>query len=615
MAQARTRPLYHDKARRLARRYNSPRYAAIDALESVADGSIYDGRPGWFDSARDVPLLERRPCVIYPSVKIAAQIAADFVLGEGRWPAITSFTTEDGKVFDRRFGLSEEESAIVDALIASIEEQASLQAACNELLVSAQVSKTAVAVLGISDGKLCVEPIKAKWCTPTFVDGRKNEVASIVIEYAYVETYRDASTAFQYAERAMLYRREIDGVRDVTFVPAIAPDDVTQEPAWVPDKSRTFEHGLGFCPVVWYPFRPKTGTVVDIDGCAIHEGHEEMADALNVALSQKHRAALYSGDPQMVVYGVAKSEDLSPPGRSLSPRVNPNNGYAPETYGLTPRQGGNVQRRGAGVVWRIEGEYGKCKAELLTLPAGALESLERDAEDLKVKLSEALSVVLPDIQHMRVGSEFSAKAMRTLYQRMIASCDKIRDDFGKNCVLKIVDMFLRIVLRAETTQPGRIYLSSAEEAAPVLARFLQLLAPTGEDGARDSRWFSPRIGLQWGRYFDADPSEERSIVDTAATARGAGLIEDIKAIEKIADIFGIDNPSAYCESLHEAREGERHEQLEIAHALNGAANANGQRRGTDEESAIESDARGEQGQAQTRDSSRAHAPMAQAEED
>ena len=130
------------------------------------------------------------------------------------------------------------------------------------------MAQAAVALLGISNGKLTITPLLAKWCKPTFDTEDPTVVKSVEIRYPYLEDYTDPATQKK-SKRCMLFRREINDTADVKYEPVEAPKDATTEPKWT--QAGTVEHQLGFCPVIWYPFLKQETGVQDIDGRAIHE--------------------------------------------------------------------------------------------------------------------------------------------------------------------------------------------------------------------------------------------------------------------------------------------------------------------------------------------------------
>src|SRR5262249_8986515 len=145
-----------------------------------------------------------------------------------------------------------------------------------------------------------------KWCTPTFVPGQPGVVAALEIRYPYLQTVQDPR-AGEWVEKCFLYRRVIDDTSDTVYQPAEGQED-GREPRWVVDSAQSTEHGVGFCPVVWYRFLPGCSTAADIDGRAIHERVLGMIDALNFALSQRNRGALYASDPIFSEHGVDDDE-------------------------------------------------------------------------------------------------------------------------------------------------------------------------------------------------------------------------------------------------------------------------------------------------------------------
>ena len=63
----------------------TPRRCRLKEASGYVDGTVYDGRPDFFDDS--VPLRERRPCVIYPVVRNAVASYTSMCLGDGKFPA------------------------------------------------------------------------------------------------------------------------------------------------------------------------------------------------------------------------------------------------------------------------------------------------------------------------------------------------------------------------------------------------------------------------------------------------------------------------------------------------------------------------------------------------
>jgi len=264
-----------DKAARAIAANVSPRYRRLEDLESWASCRQYDGRPDWWTGGEtEVPLWERRPCFVYPVVAVAASSNVDLTLGEGRFPSLSTKPGEgkgDG-------GLSEADSDALDALISDYHRASRFKSHVREAFLAAQGCGTACAIHGVRFGRPFNDLVPAKWGTPTF--DNDGSVAVLEIRYPYLD---ERKVDGKWEVRAMLYRRVIDASVDVTFLPVEAREDGI-EPNWQPDPAQLIEHGLGFCPVVWYPFMRGCEAVNRIDGHAIHENLRDEIHGLDLAI-------------------------------------------------------------------------------------------------------------------------------------------------------------------------------------------------------------------------------------------------------------------------------------------------------------------------------------------
>jgi len=519
-----------EEAAKVAAKYLSPRYWRLDALERYVAGTQYDGRADWFAGV-DKPLLERAPCVNYPIAAIAIESNVDLCLGEGRYPTLTTYASEDDEDHDPEFGLDEDDSETFDKFLHRLQDQASLRTVAREALEAAQATGTAVTVCSVQRGRVVAQLVRAKWCSPTFDHAHPDVVAKLEVRYPYTETFR---TPDGWAQRCMLYRRVIDAERDVVYQPAPARDDGA-EPVWTEDPVKSTTHGLGFCPVVWYRHLPPCSTVGEIDGRAIHDGLLSLIDGLNFGLSQRHRAALYATDPQFVEIGVDVDANPAPTGQTPRVIVKDDRGGV---FGL--EGGGPARRKGPGIVWRYENPA--AKVEMLTLPGDALKATDDNCKDLRDKLCESLGVVLSDPNSMRHAAALSGKALAILHARQTARVDKIRDDFGEHWLLAVVDMLLRIVHRVRSG----IYLGGLADVLPILDRFEREVAH--EDGTR-AEWMPPRIELLWGDYFPSTSEEDAASVKLAVDARDAGLITSAMALERLRTVFKFGSAAEVLEAV------------------------------------------------------------------
>lgn len=503
----------------VAAKHTSPRAATIRKFHAYVEGTQYEGRPPFLQEGDDAPpLLERAPCVVAPVVADAIRSHADFVLGEGRWPAIRPVAG----------ALSEEAHERISAVLTEIEKQVRLPSAAREGFEDALGRGTAVAIVCVRDGILEIEHVEAEWCTPTFDRANPKRVAALEIRYPYVETFFNASSA-KYEQRCMLFRRVIDAQRDVTFLPVVASPDGREPSQWVEDPDATVAHELGVCPVIWY--RPLAGTKrrQSVDGRPIHWGVLDEIDAYNFALSQRHRAAIAVGDPMMWESGVDPSNppggvgrdaraivEVTPDGRGPHPKGTFR--FAPSGFGTT------VRRRGAGAIWSSESpDY---KVGLLTLPGDALEAITAHATGLKAILERALGVVDLDIENAKIAADMSGKAQQIARQRQVDRDNTYRQDFGDEYLVPLLRMILRV-------------------ARSVISRGLGVQVE-GIEAIRSIDVERLGFDLAWGPYFASTPVDQQATVSLVKDALAAKLVTRRIGIEKLRQdgVFAIDSADA-----------------------------------------------------------------------
>jgi len=512
---------YADALRAVERATNA-RMRALTKLHKYVEGTQYDGRPDWFSTEK--PLWERAPCVVYPIARSAIDSNTDLVMGEGRFPSLSVPVADD---FFADAGIDEADAEKVNRWLVMLEEHTRLRAVARELFMSAQGCGSACAIVGIRAGRIVIDTAKAAWCTPTF--DASGDVTSLVIEYPFL---RQVQVADRAVVEPMLYRRVIDQTKDTTFKPAKLLEGL--KPAWAVEVEVV--HSLGFCPVVWYAHAKGCSTVADIDGHAIHAHLLDEITALDFALSQKHRAALFAGDPQWTEIGVEKGTNPSGPGRlPMSTPATAAGGAASTSNPITTRfadtsRSASVRRKSPGDVWQYEDK--DTKVQLHTLPGDALQAIDDHARDLKTKIAEALGVVFIDLEAMHKVTALSGRTLDALRNRQLDRCDSYRSDFGDRLLRPLVAMLMRLVaerplgLRIPGIKDVRMSLTT------ILTRGLML-------------------NLDWGPYSKPEPLEEFQLVQTATLAKTSGLATRRSAVMMIKDVLGVDNVDEHLEALEE----------------------------------------------------------------
>lgn len=451
---------YADAAAKVVKRM-SPRAHRLAQLERWVEGTQYDGMADWF---ADVPIAEKAPCIVEPIVADAIESHVDMVLGEGRFPALTTRPGEDEDTDDDDGALSEEDSDALDKLIAGSLEQSRFRAICRESLSMAMGCGSVGVIYGARAGRLAGDTVKARWCEPEFEDDQRT-VKKLVIEYPYVDSYQEPNGDWKV--RAMVFRREIDGARDITMKPA--PADVAK-PNWQPASESV--HGLGFCPVIWYPFFRGCSIAGQIDGKAPHATLLGEIRAHDVSLSQRHRAALYCGDPQWTEAGVELGSNPSAKARAAEAKVTANGG-APSadnpvigTYREATGPESAARKKHPGTVWQYEDK--DVNVTLHQLNGDALKAINDDGADIRLKLMQALAYVPLDPEQSSIlRGSLSGKALESLRERQLNRDDRIRDDFSDGFIKPSVSMLLRICL----VKGAGLRVRGLKRALPVLSRF------------------------------------------------------------------------------------------------------------------------------------------------
>ncbi len=528
----------------------SPRFCRIEAYQKYWDGTIYEGRPGFLDQSIDVPLLERAPCVVYPVVRAATQSIVSMTLGHGKFPEILSLSSEDDTSFDTRFGLSTEESVVFDAGVKKISDQARLPAVCQQLVETALNSGSCVPIVSLNNGRIKVAQLDPKVCTPTFDPKNPDRVISIEVSYRYIDEYFSKELR-KWTKRVMQFRRVIDSVSDTTYIPVEIENEEDFPVPGMPDKDKDFKHEFGFCPVLWYAHRAVVSDTQGFDGRPIHWGLASQLDALHFAYSQRHRAAMYCGDPQYWETGIDPDEKQQNMGRTaVAPQPtssNPQglakaNGWALGTGGGGGRP---ARKKGPGAVWQYASA--DAKVGMLTLPGDALKAIDMHAADLRVKICEALGITFVDPSQLKGAGDISGKTLSFIFALQVATCNALREDFGRKCLLPLLNLIYQVIL-SPAADNGALYLAGVKDLVDIFKKFQ---APVGDDPGPATSWFEPAQQLIWGAYFEPSDVDEATQGGVAQNAYEAGLITLTTAVEHIRGIFAISNVDQYVEKLQE----------------------------------------------------------------
>jgi hypothetical protein len=334
-----------------------------------------------------------------------------------------------------------------------------------------------VALHGHRNGIPFADLIPAKTATPTFdLDGA---VMSVEVRYPYVEEYQEpASGTWKY--RVKLYRRTIDDKLDTTFQPADA-DPSGREPKWVPDKTRTIRHGLGFCPIVWYAFMKGCVPINVFDGKALHADHTDEIHQHDIAVSQRHRCALFS-EPQICETGVEKGssptemgqtpvvQSSEHGGRLVEDRSSAGSSTNPLTGGYGKAKASAGPQEGPGYVWQYENSEAGVFAIIIPSRLSSFRTTTRATSCTRSKSRSASC--FPSRKTSSTQRRSRARRSSSWKARQLDRCDQYRDDLRDNFPPSV-----NVQLRIASVLGSTLKVSGADQVATIIAKLQEPEVP------------------------------------------------------------------------------------------------------------------------------------------
>lgn len=512
------------RARRLAR------------LRAYYEGHQHDGKPDFWTGQKGngerVPVRERRPCVIYKLPRAAVNQATAFTFGEGRFPRIQVKPVDaDGSAADG-LTVTEDEARALEVLLAEVVEQARLRPGMRTMLRGGLSVGTGITILSLRAGRFQAEFPRAEHCWPTFRADDPTEVERLVWCYRFNKLVTNRKGELE--ERPHFFRRDITTDEHVVYDDA--PIEEGKRVEWRRDEEKTRAHGLGFAPVKWCRNLAEE-FAGDIDGCSLFEGLEGEFDALDLALSQRHRGINYWGAPQPWESGVGRDDGPATAARTALPeRPRRDDGYSPASE-TDPARAVAVDE-----IWKYEND--KAKVGLLETTGAAFEAATKHVNDVRGRALETMQVVLHDPATVTGKGELTGKALALLYAPLLSLVDELRDCWWPCGLRAVLEMALRML--AVLGAKARVFLPKASEVATLLQRFLVTI---------EGRvvWTPPPMVAIWGNYFSPANAEIEAAVRTARSAKDGGLIARRTAASYVASDFGVADVEA---ELAEAEEAE-----------------------------------------------------------
>lgn len=535
----------------------SDRFRLLDKYDRFVSQTQYEGRPPFNDDG--TPLLQRAPSIVLGHVNEAIRSHASMICGHNRFPKLTTHGDEDDTDLDEAFGLSKGDSGALDPFINKLVKVAKAQTAGRRLIEAALGCGTAVAVSSVRKGRLCVDTLPAKFCTPTI--DQHGAVESVDVRFPYIVEGKDAMGQTAYVVK--LYRRTITATGDTLYKPAEAARNGA-EPTW--QVLKTFKHDFGFCPVVWWKCLSNDLSPVALDGDPLHKTLLEELFNLDLARSQLHRAVITTLDPIMIEIGdfgagftPAPMVDLvsSMDGLFMGNPKDPAN----KQWGIfnAGRAGqGNIgkgRKRAPGMAYKYPAGS---NVSYLTLPGDSLSAGERNVDTLAEHICDLLHWRPIDPKTMQ-SSALSGRALHWLHKKQIDFDDTLRVDFADKMLLPMVDQHLRMALvLSRQGKKTLVFMPGLAKVAPILERFEAIEAElnadmdekdTDEEPDGPRVWISPTVDVTWPPYFELNEQDAQALNSTVRSDYQAGLITRATAIKKLQGFYGIEDATTYLEEL------------------------------------------------------------------
>ena len=465
-------------------------------------GRQYDALKEWND--KSVPLNERKPLIQIPLFADAVHSLDRFVWGGHRFPkaSIGATRTKDDAEDSDDIGprLDIDQAKDLTRYTMALIKAGRLHRAIREVTIKALQTTSAALILGTMGGYLIAHGEQGKHCTPTWDPLRPRTVAELEILYRYRREEPNGTGGLR--RREYWYRRVVDAEADTVFVEV--PVIPGKQPEWVIDKSKTVEHRLGFCPVVWLRTLPDSSDAID-GRPVIDPQLYPLIDDVNRIISQRSRAVGYGCDPQVVRTGVPEGQR-------------------------------DVLMKSPGTPWDLPKDS---EATLLEAAGSGAERATEHLKDMTARFREAVGIVKADADGA-IGN-ISGVVLEFLHAPMIALAATLREDLGGDGFCALINLALRMA--TVLTERGEDVWIQGTAAAAKLMRKAQL----------DGVWLDFPVTLNWEPFFAPTVQDELVAVQSANQAVQGGLITKATATKALAEVFNIEDVDAELEAIETER--------------------------------------------------------------
>lgn len=516
------------------------RYKKLSKFRQYYESKQYEGRADFFTGRKGksggdpVPLRERKPCIVYPLPRAAANQVVRFTFGETRFPTIRIAPIDaDTSVAGEK--LSEEEAKDVETYVANVVDRCGIKPAMRRLMRPGIATGSICAIIKLKDGLFSVQAANAEDVLARFRDDDPtSDLLSLTWVYQFEGEIPNATTGRPECKR-FWYRLDVDETNFIEYEPfEIRPGEPV---VWVAKPPKA--HGFTFCPAIWMR-NVEDEEHGDTDGQSLFEGLLDEFDALNFALSQRHRGINFWGTPQPWETGVEDDDGPEADGRQSGSA-----GYSPageSPHGATANQPA-AQRISPDQMRSYRGD--KVKIGLLETTGASFDAATKHVNDVRGRCLEAMSVVLVNVSEIMGRThqgQMSAKFLELAYEPLLALVDEMRHCWWPSGLRALLSMMLRMTAELDGK---RIYIPGASKVAQILKRF-QVDTDIG------LVWLVPPMTPAWGDYFSPDNDEIAKAIDAASKAQG--LVPDDDRARYVLPYFDRHDVTEALEELEEERD-------------------------------------------------------------
>jgi hypothetical protein len=414
----------------------SPRTRALDILQRVLNGTIYNVLPYQFhqertDGGEYIPLRNRRPSVRYALCRVVVEDSVSLLFSEGHFP---TFDCPD---------------RAVSSFLGKVAKETRLNQVMIDAAIRGSIGSVAV-LLRLLRGRIFLDVLDTAFLTPTW-DAEAPDTLVRVTERYKVSGQTLAINGYDIADTACDYWfvRCWDTQNETWFLPSQVVGSI--EP--LVDRSRSVFHGLGFVPLVWIRNLPGPSASGDSnDGACTFRAAIETQIEIDYQLSQAGRGLKYSSDPTLLIKEPATtdSEIVKGAGNALV-----------------------VSEKGDAKLLEIGGTASAAVIDYVrVLREMALESVHGNRASAD-----------------RLTAAQSGRALELLNQGLIWLADNLRISYGEGALLQLAGM----ILQATHLYPLNVMgtqVSGLDPTARLSLKWPRWYAPTSDDRQKDAQTLS-----------------------------------------------------------------------------------------------------------------------------